>query len=37
MLEKILNVADFIYSQKLGDQTWAWLDFFFNGIKDALK
>lgn len=36
-MEKLLNVVDFIYSNELGDKTWAWLEFFFKGILGALK
>ena len=37
LLNVVENVADFIYSNELGDQTRAWLAFFFKGILDALK
>ena len=37
LLHVVENVVDFIYSQDLGDATWAWLEVFFKGILDALK
>ena len=37
LLNVVENVAEFIDSNELGDQTRAWLEVFFKGILDALK